>query len=138
MKVIHCRLCQSGQLSEPKLNLGLTPLANAFVKDPNEVQEEFPLEVCVCENCNHYQLNETIDPEVLFRHYLYVAGTSPVNVEHFRKYAVDMVERFDLKAGMSNILDIASNDGTLLQQFKDLGMSVLGIDPARNLAAEAT
>lgn len=138
MKVTNCRLCQTGQLSEPKLNLGKTPLANAFVKDKDEPQEEFPLEVCVCESCGHYQLNENVDPEVLFRHYLYVAGTSAVNVEHFRKYAVDMVERFELKPGISKVLDIASNDGTLLQQFKDLGISVLGIDPARNLAEEAT
>lgn len=131
MKVFECRLCK-GILSEPKLDLGITPLANEFVKDAKP-QDLFPLEVCVCEECGHYQLNETVEPERLFRNYLFVAGTSPVNVEHFRQYAVDMVKRFDLKPG-SKVLDIASNDGVLLQHFKDLGMTVLGIDPAKNIA----
>jgi SAM-dependent methyltransferase len=134
MKVFNCRLCK-GQLSEPKLNLGKTPLANEFLKEPKQ-QDLFPLEVCVCEDCGHYQLNEQIDPERVFRDYVYVAGISPVNVEHFRQYAVKMVDQLQLKSG-SKVLDIASNDGTLLQHFKNLGMEVLGIDPARNLAEEA-
>lgn len=131
MKVSECRLCR-GVLSEPKLDLGKTPLANEFVKEPI-AQDLFPLEVCVCERCGHYQLNETVEPERLFRNYLFVAGTSPVNVEHFRQYAVDMVKKFKLERG-SKVLDIASNDGVLLQHFKDLGMTVLGIDPAKNIA----
>lgn len=135
MQVFNCRLC-NGILSEPKLKFPSTPLANEFVKI-TEPQDMFPLEVCVCETCGHYQLNESISPERLFRNYLFVAGTSPVNVEHFRKYAVDMVKKFDLKPD-SKVLDIASNDGTLLKHFKDLGMSILGIDPAKNLAEEAT
>lgn len=134
MKVVSCRLC-NGNLSEPKLKFPPTPLANEFVKT-TEPQDLFPLEVCVCETCKHYQLNETVSPERLFRNYLFVAGTSPVNVEHFRQYAVHMVKKFGLKPG-SKILDIASNDGTLLRHFKDLGMSILGIDPAKNLAEEA-
>lgn len=134
MKVNQCRLCK-GNLSKPKLKLPPTPLANEFVKtlDP---QDLFPLEICVCESCKHYQLNEQVDPERMFKNYYYVAGTSPVNVEHFRQYAVHMIEKFDLKPN-SKILDIASNDGTLLQHFKNLGMDVLGIDPAENLAKEA-
>lgn len=134
MKVTECRLCR-GQLSEPKINLGKTPLANEFLKEA-VTQDLFPLEVCICTLCEHYQLNEQVNPERMFRNYLFVAGTSPVNVEHFRQYAIDMVEKFDLKPG-SRVLDIASNDGTLLKHFKDLGMSVLGIDPAKNLAKEA-
>src|SRR5579885_3089070 len=134
MKIFNCRLCK-GKLSEPKLNLGKTPLANEFVKEPVE-QDLFPLEVCVCEECGHYQLNEQVDPERMFRNYYYVAGTSPVNVEHFREYAQSMITKFDLKPG-SKILDIASNDGVLLKHFKELGMSILGIDPAKNLADEA-
>lgn len=131
MKVSECRLCK-GKLSEPKLDLGKTPLANEFVKE-KKPQDVFPLQVCVCETCGHYQLNETVDPERLFGNYLFVAGTSPINVEHFRQYAVGMVKKFDLKPG-SKVLDIASNDGVLLQHFKDLGMSILGIDPAKNIA----
>jgi SAM-dependent methyltransferase len=131
MKIYNCRLCK-GNLSEPKLRLPSTPLANEFVKT-KEPQDLFPLEICVCEKCGHYQLNESVDPERLFRNYLFVAGTSPVNVEHFRQYAAHMIEKFDLKPN-SKVLDIASNDGTLLKHFKDLGMKVRGIDPAENIA----
>lgn len=136
MKVLQCRLCGDGKLSKPKIKFPPTPLANEFLNTQDR-QDTFPLEVCVCEKCQHYQLNESIDPERLFRHYVYVAGTSPVNVEHFRQYAIHMVEKFGLKLG-DRVLDIASNDGVLLQHFKDLNMSILGIDPARNLAEQAT
>lgn len=135
MKVEYCRLCKTGKLSEPKLKFPATPLANEFVRETTP-QDLFPLEVCVCQDCGHYQLNESVDPERLFRDYFFVAGTSPVNVEHFRKYAVQMVEKFNLKA-KSKVLDIASNDGVLLRHFKDLGMEILGIDPAKNLAEQA-
>ena len=134
MKVIECRLCK-GKLSEPKLNLGSTPLANDFLST-KITQELYPLEVCVCEDCEHYQLNETVDPEILFRHYVYVAGTSAVNVQHFKDYAEHIFHKFGFVKG-DNVLDIASNDGTLLQHFKDLGMGVLGIDPAKNIAEMA-
>lgn len=134
MKVYNCRMC-NGKLSEPKLQFPPTPLANEFVKT-TEAQEVFPLEVCVCEECCHYQLNESISPERLFRNYLFVAGTSPVNVEHFKRYAEDMVSKCSLKSS-DKVLDIASNDGTLLQHFKNMGFDVLGIDPAKNIADEA-
>jgi ubiquinone/menaquinone biosynthesis C-methylase UbiE len=137
MKQERCRLCEF-PLGEPVLKLPDTPLANEFLPVGNkELQDKFPLQICCCQQCGHYQLNETVDPERLFRHYLFVAGTSKVNVEHFRQYAINVIDKCNLKPG-NRILDIASNDGTLLQHFKDLKMSVLGIDPARNLAEEAT
>lgn len=135
MKVVSCRLCK-GSLSEPVLKFPDTPLANEFLST-QERQETFPLQVCVCRICGHYQLNETVDPERLFRHYVFVAGTSKVNVEHFRQYAEDVIKSCQLKVG-SSVLDIASNDGTLLRHFHSMGMSVMGIDPARNLAEAAT
>lgn len=135
MKVDKCRLCE-GTLGEPVLKFPDTPLANEFLKT-KEKQDTFPLQVCCCEKCGHYQLNETVDPERLFRHYLFVAGTSKVNVEHFRQYALNTAKQCNLKPG-DKVLDIASNDGTLLQHFKDMGMKVLGIDPAKNIADEAT
>ncbi len=131
MKVFNCSLC-NGKLSEPKINLGKTPLANAFTQAP-VVAEEYPLELCRCTICGHYQLNEFVEPEKMFKEYVYVAGTSPVNVLHFKQYAEHMISKFKLKP-QSKVLDIASNDGTLLQQFKDLNMSILGIDPATNIA----
>ena len=132
MKITNCRLCKTGLLGKPVLDLGKTPLANEFLSTIQE-QDLFDLQICCCLKCGHYQLNESIEPERLFRDYVFVAGTSPINVEHFRKYAVHMVELLNLKQG-SKVLDIASNDGTLLQHFKNLNMKVLGIDPAKNIA----
>jgi SAM-dependent methyltransferase len=136
MKQENCRLCLY-PLSEPILKFPDTPLANEFLKT-KETQDKFPLQVCCCDNCGHYQLNETVDPERLFRHYLFVAGTSKVNVEHFRKYA-NTVYNMDIHSNKKlKALDIASNDGIFLQHLKDLGVDVLGIDPAKNIADEAT
>lgn len=133
--VSECRLCKSSNLSEPKINLGSTPLANEFLSEKTE-QVHYPLIIICCNDCGHYQLNISVDPEILFKNYSYVAGTSLVNVEHFKQYALHVTDKLYLKPD-SKILDIASNDGTLLKQFKNIGMNTLGIDPAENLAAIA-
>lgn len=135
MKIDRCRLCKDGYLSEPKLTFPPTPLANEYLKIPAP-QDLFPLEVCICASCGHYQLNESVDPIRLFSVYSYAAGHSTANITHFRDSAKHQMEKFDLSVG-NRVLDIASNDGTLLKAFKDLGMDILGIDPAQNLVAEA-
>jgi hypothetical protein len=131
MKVFNCRLCKA-PLSEILLKLPDSPLANEFVSEPIK-QDLFSLELCSCTNCHHYQLTESVDGERLFRNYSFVSGTSKVNVAHFTKLAEDTVKRFFLKPG-DFVVEIASNDGTLLQAFKNLGMRVLGVDPAENIA----
>lgn len=135
MRVDRCRLCKTGSLSEAKLTFPPTPLANEFLHEPRP-QEVFPLEVAVCTSCGHYQLTESIDPARLFTTYSYAAGHSAANVAHFRDSATHLTERFGLSKG-SRVLDIASNDGTLLRAFSELGMEILGIDPAENIAKEA-
>jgi hypothetical protein len=82
------------------------------------------------------QLGYVVPPEVMFRNYLYVSGTTVTLTSHFHQLARDIVERFNLAAG-SGIVDIGSNDGTFLRGFKNLGMRVLGIDPAINIAKMA-
>ena len=136
VKNTKCRLCGVGELSYPIIDLGHTPLANEFLTS-KEKQDTFALQVCECLSCGHFQLNEIVSPERLFRHYLFVSGTSPVNIKHFHKYADSIVQRFCLDS-KSKVLDIASNDGVFLQRFKELGVSILGIDPAKNIAEEAT
>lgn len=133
-----CRLCGSRQLQHI-MSLGSTPLANAFVPaaERGKPQERFPLDVWMCQGCAHVQLLDVVDPDLLFRNYVYVSSTSPVFVEHFRRYAQAMLELTTMPVG-STIIEIGSNDGTLLKFFKDAGMRVLGIDPARQIAAEAT
>lgn len=133
-----CRLCAATTLRRI-VSLGATPLANAFVRaeDRSAAQPTFPLDVHICDRCAHVQLLDVVDPELLFRDYVYVSSTSPVFVEHFREYARSMI-RFARAAPGARIIEIGSNDGVLLRFFKDAGMKVLGVDPARRLAEEAT
>jgi SAM-dependent methyltransferase len=133
-----CRLCGGVNLTRV-LALPATPPANAFVprEKLSDAQASFPLDVYFCETCGHLQLLDVVDPEILFRDYVYVSGTSPSFVRHFEAYAQDCIARFTpMRGGLA--LDIGSNDGSLLQFFKVAGMEVLGIDPARKIAAVAT
>ena len=133
-----CRLCGGKHLTEV-VRLAPTPPANAFVpaSDLSKAQERFPLDVFFCEDCAHVQLLDVVDPKVLFEHYVYVSGTSPVFVKHFEDYAAFVMDRFKPVAG-GLVLDIGSNDGTLLSFFRKAGMRVLGIDPAQEISADAT
>ena len=100
-------------------------------------QEVYPLDVALCGGCGHVQLLQVVDPRILFENYVYVSGTSQVFVDHFRRYAHDVVEKLAVAPG-SLVVDIGSNDGTLLRCFKEEGCAVLGIDPALSIAAAAT
>ncbi len=133
-----CRLCGGLQL-EPVMTFAATPPANAFVteKEKGKPQEHFPLVVHLCRACAHAQILDIVDPDILFRDYVYVSSTSPVFVEHFKRYARTLLELTGIAAG-SKVLEIGSNDGTLLQFFREAGMNVLGIDPARAIAQDAT
>jgi SAM-dependent methyltransferase len=116
--------------------LGAQPLANSYHKGETELPN-YPLAVQVCENCFHSQLTVAVNPDLLYKHYLYVSGTSRTLTEYFRWF-VDRVET-DLSAtnrGLPadrQVLDIASNDGSLLAEFIRKGWSVQGVDPAENL-----
>ncbi|HEV3216865.1 MAG TPA: class I SAM-dependent methyltransferase [Vicinamibacterales bacterium] len=116
-----------------------TPPANDFVveSDLDKPQPSIPLTLLLCTSCGHLQLAEIVDPARLFGHYVYVSGTSRVFVAHFRDYAKDAVSRFGLGAA-SFVVEIGSNDGTLLRQFMDQGVrNVLGVDPAKEITAAA-
>jgi hypothetical protein len=111
-----------------------TPPANDFVveRDLDKPQPSIPLTLLLCTSCGHLQLAEIVDPARLFGHYDYVSGTSRVFVAHFYDYAKDAVSRFGLGAA-SFVVEIGSNDGTLLRQFMDQGVrNVLGVDPAKD------
>ena len=134
----HCQLCNSSTLTLI-LSLVPTPPANAFVTEAQCATKQpcFPLDVFQCEDCHHVQLLDVLDPAVLFKDYVYVSGTSQAFVKHFEEYAATICSRFD-PAAQSLVIDIGSNDGTLLNFFKKRNYSVLGIDPARVIAANAT
>lgn len=133
-----CRLCAAPK-PELVMRLAPTPPANAFVPREriNEAQEQSPLDVYFCSACGHVQLLDVVDPEILFRDYVYVSSTSPVFVDHFRKYAEEVLKLVTLPQG-ALVVEIGSNDGTLLRFFRERGMRVLGIDPAREIARQAT
>jgi SAM-dependent methyltransferase len=134
----NCRLCGHDRLDHA-IKLSPTPLANELLNnsDKSKNQEKFPLYLVRCDKCSHVQLPVVVDPERLFRDYVYVSGTSPVFVKHFESYANAVINKFKIGHD-SLVVDIGSNDGTLLKFFKASGAKILGIDPARDIASEAT
>jgi hypothetical protein len=133
-----CRAC-GGRDLELFLPLGDVALANSFLRSPDEFAAErrFPLDVYVCRACSMVQLLDVIDPEALFRNYLYVTGTSDTIAAHNRGYAKAVVE---LTGATSRelVVEVASNDGSLLRCFQAHGVRTLGVEPATNIAAKAT
>ncbi|MCL4866525.1 MAG: hypothetical protein KJZ47_11570, partial [Gemmatimonadales bacterium] len=132
-----CRACGAAAL-EPVLDLGSQPLANALLSDPDEFSTEprFPLVLAGCTACGLPQLADVIDPVALFGHYLYVTGTSDTIAAHNRAYAATVHEVLGLVPD-DLVVEVASNDGSLLTCFQDLGVRVLGVEPASNIAAIA-
>jgi len=125
-------------LTQTLVDLGETPLANAFLpmNSPAALAAEraFPLHVMVCNSCWLAQTTETVDAEGIFSHdYAYLSSYSAGWVEHARRYANDMAKRFGL-GPMSKVVEIASNDGYLLQHFVAMGIRVLGVEPAGRAA----
>ena len=126
-----CRACGSRDLQR-FLELGPTPLANSFLRTPEQFAGEhaYPLDVYFCVDCTLVQLLDVIDPEVLFRDYIYVSGTSETMAAHFKGYAEQVVALLELGAD-DLVAEAASNDGSLLSYFKSHGVAVLGVEPAR-------
>jgi SAM-dependent methyltransferase len=133
-----CRLCESAKLTKV-FELTPTPPANAFVSKEQLSREQptYPLELFFCEDCAHLQLLGVINPTELFQNYVYVSGTSASFVKHFSDYAKNCLNNFSLSAD-DLVVDIGSNDGTLLNFFKNQQLNVLGIDPARIIAKQAS
>jgi hypothetical protein len=131
----ECRICFS-PLSNVFVDLGTAPLSNAYLTEEQLLQPEtyHPLVVYVCSKCQLVQLPAHASPETIFgREYLYFSGYSKAWVEHTERFACDAIKRFAL-AGDSFIVEVASNDGTMLQHFKKRDVPVLGVEPAPNVA----
>jgi len=122
------------------MSLTPTPPGNDFLTKDELGRDEpaYPLDLYFCETCHHVQLGHVVDPKILYqKNYSYVSATSAHFVNHLKCYAEDMVERFGLQSG-ALVADIGSNDGTCLSFFKEQGMSVVGVDPATDIAQRAT
>lgn len=136
-QVAVCRSC-GAKLGEAVLSLGDQPLANAL-RGPGELgdpEPRYPLDLALCGGCSLLQLTEAVPPERLFSDYPYFSSVIADLVEHARGLALRMIDQRALGSG-SLVVELASNDGYLLQHYRDAGISVLGIDPARNIAAAA-
>lgn len=133
----QCRFCRM-PLTRTLIDLGLQPLANSYLGyDKLDLPEpRYPLHARVCESCFLVQVDHDVPPEAIFSEYAYFSSYSPSWVEHARHYAETMTSRFALRPN-SLVIEIASNDGYLLQHFKTAGIGVLGIEPAANVAKEA-
>ena len=111
------------------LDLGYQPLANDF-HDEHYINNVYPLRLMYCKNCFHCQLSHSVNPDILFKNYKYVSGTSSTGRDFFKDNA-NFIHQYKGKAG--NILDIACNDGSQLNFFRDLGWNTYGVDPAENI-----
>ncbi len=135
-EIKECLACGNMELI-PTLDLGNQPLANSYLKDEMEFSEEnsYPLQINRCSKCYHVQLSVAVDPDEMFRNYLYVSGTSNTLRKYFEWFVKYTVEYYNNINGVdiNSILDIGCNDGTLLDYYKSVGISTYGVDPAKNL-----
>ena len=131
----ECVACGSNNL-ELILDLKEQPLANSFKLNKDSVQEEFSLAINHCKNCYHVQLTHAVNPDLMFKDYLYVSGTSQTMNDHFEwfsRYSVEYYNTMNNFTAPLNVLDIGCNDGSQLNHFKKLGIITHGVDPAKNL-----
>lgn len=137
MTLPECRFCAS-PLSETFADLGMSPLANSYVPatDARAPETFYPLHAYVCSQCRLVQLEAMATPEHIFKDYLYFSSYSDSWLDHCRRYASSMIERFKLGKS-SQVVEVASNDGYLLQFFIKSGVPSHGVEPAANVAAEA-
>lgn len=127
-----CRVCHSTSLVK-FLDLGDMPLAGGFLSsDQIHDEKKYPLQVYFCKNCSLVQILDVIDQDTLFFNYKYRSSVIKTLNEHFLNYAKEIKSRFLKKDEL--VVEIGSNDGVLLQPFKDLGVNYLGVEPAANIA----
>ena len=137
MTPASCRFC-SAPLETVFADLGMSPLANSYVapERAGAMEPFYPLCALVCGECMLVQLEEFETPEAIFSDYAYFSSYSTSWLEHSRRYVEQMIERWGLD-GSSHVVELASNDGYLLQYFVARGIPVLGIEPAANVAEVA-
>lgn len=132
-----CRFCKS-PLQHTLVDLGMSPLCESYLayEQLNQMEPFYPLHVYVCDKCFLVQLEEYVSPESIFSEYAYFSSFADSWLQHAKNYTDLMVERFGINAG-SYVVELASNDGYLLQYFEQKGIPVLGVEPAANVARVA-
>jgi SAM-dependent methyltransferase len=137
MRSFACRFCAT-TLEHRVVDLGMSPLCESYVaaEDLDRMEPFYPLHVWVCHRCFLVQLNEYVAPEDIFTDYAYFSSYSSSWLEHAKDYVAMITERLDLGPS-SFVVELASNDGYLLQYFVERGIPCLGLEPAANVAAVA-
>ena len=133
----NCRFCGT-ELRHTLVDLGMSPLCESYVSADrlNHMEPFYPLHVYVCEQCFLAQLEEYVSAEEIFSEYAYFSSYSDSWLEHAKQYTDTIVSRFDLN-NQHSVMELASNDGYLLQYFVHKGFRVIGVEPAANVAAVA-
>jgi SAM-dependent methyltransferase len=134
-KARNCLLCGSRNL-HLALPLAHSAIGNDYFPTATP-QQEFALSLHLCRDCGNVQIEDVVNPDILFRSYTYSTTSSLGLVKHFQTYAGEVAQRSGAEPG-SLIVDIGSNDGSLLKAFKEIGYRVLGVDPAVEIAKRAT
>jgi 2-polyprenyl-3-methyl-5-hydroxy-6-metoxy-1,4-benzoquinol methylase len=136
--ILNCRFCNE-TLTTKFVDLDISPLSNAFLKKEmlEEVEKKYPLCVYVCDNCFLVQISEFEKPEKIFEDYAYFSSYSNTWLQHAENY-VGMITKKNNLNEKNLVIEIASNDGYLLQYFKEKNIPILGIEPAVNVAKVAT
>jgi len=131
---MNCRFCNY-KLKNIFVDLGKTPLANSYLSKESDfkIEKEIPLTALICEKCFLIQVDEYEKPDEIFNNYAYFSSYSTSWLEHIKKFVNDTIEKFHI-SNNSQIIEIASNDGYLLKNFKEKNIPVLGIEPASNVA----
>jgi len=133
--ILDCRLCQKNNLKNI-FDFGLIPLGNNLQSDKNKSLniDKYPLSINQCMDCKHFQLNFSVDPELLYAtNYTYLTGVGNSFCNHLESFSIDVIKYYSkkIKQNKINVMDIGSNDGTALSYFSKLGCEVLGVDPAK-------
>jgi 2-polyprenyl-3-methyl-5-hydroxy-6-metoxy-1,4-benzoquinol methylase len=133
MKTVNCRIC-GWKTDKTFVDLGQTPLSNSYLKK-NMIKNEkkFPLHALICTKCMLVQLEEFENPKKIFSEYAYFSSYSKTWLKHAEEYVNKMIKKFNLNSDHL-VMEIASNDGYLLQYFREYKIPVLGIEPAKNVA----
>jgi SAM-dependent methyltransferase len=129
-EIKKCLACGSVDLI-PVLDLNDQPLANSYKKSKDEPEASYPLKINRCEHCYHVQLTHVVNPDLIYKNYLYVSGTTKTYVDYMSWYADFVCEQFNVFP--QSVLDIGCNDGSQLDKFKSRGLKTFGVDPAENL-----
>ena len=130
----QCRVCKREENMAVLYDFGKQPNANHYLSCPDGSLDEYPLRLDLCKNCYHTQLSYTIPPQEVFSNYIYLSGTSNTMREFFRDFADKSIQS-SRKTGPGTVLEIACNDGSLLDWYKARGWRTFGYDPAQNIHA---